>query len=205
MERRGAGCASDDRRREDAGWLPAPAQVAQWVATQGKTVHLTLIAGWNNANAGFNFDGGANGHMIVTVPFGAKIVATYRNAATTPHDVRIINYQKPLPSHTVALAFAGASAGGGQCGPPRRVADAGARGAVHPARVLDHDGRRRVGGRDRSSVAGDERRPATAPCHGARGRWRQRVTYPVCRYHGGGRVRQVRRCGLAAPGARPGA
>ncbi len=90
-----------------------PAKMPTWVSTQGKVVHLALIAGWNNANAGFNFNGGANGHMIVIVPLGDKIVATYRNAATTPHDVRIINYQKPLPAHTVALAFPGASAGGG--------------------------------------------------------------------------------------------
>lgn len=93
-----------------------------WVSTQGKTVHLTLIAAWNNRNAGFNFDGAANGRMIVTVPLGAKIVATYQNDATTPHDVRIIvriiKYQKPLPAHTVTLAFAGASAGGGSFGGP---------------------------------------------------------------------------------------
>ena len=81
-------------------------------------MHLSLIAGWNDDNAGFNFDGAANGQMVVTVPLGDKIVATYKNAATTPHDVRIINYQKPLPSHTVALAFAGASEGGGGFGRP---------------------------------------------------------------------------------------
>ncbi len=98
-----------------------------WVSTQGKVVHLTLIAGWNNDNAGFNFDGASNGQMVVTVPLGVKIVATYKNAASTPHDVRIINYQKPLPAHSVALAFPGASAGGptGGFGRPQGTPRAG--------------------------------------------------------------------------------
>lgn len=45
-----------------------PAATPTWVTTQGKVVHLTLIAGWNDGNAGFNFDGAANGQMTVTVP-----------------------------------------------------------------------------------------------------------------------------------------
>jgi hypothetical protein len=106
-----------------AGTTAPPANPSQWVSTSGKVVHLTLIAGYNNANAGFNFDGGAHGQMVVTVPLGAKVVATYKNNATTPHDVLIIAYQKPLPTHSVPTAFAGASYGlpsfgsGGRGGP----------------------------------------------------------------------------------------
>jgi sulfocyanin len=94
-----------------AGTTAAPANPSQWVSTSGKVVHLTLIAGYNNANAGFNFDGGAKGQMVVTVPLGAKVVATYKNNATTPHDVLVVPYQKSLPTHSVPTAFAGASAG----------------------------------------------------------------------------------------------
>ena len=72
-----------------------------WVTTQGKVVHLTLISGYNNTNAGFNFDGGAHGQMVVTVPLGYKVVATYKNAATTPHDVIIVANQKTIPTHSV--------------------------------------------------------------------------------------------------------
>jgi sulfocyanin len=93
-----------------------PANPSQWVATTGKTVHLTLIAGYNNANAGFNFDGGARGQMTVTVPLGAKVIATFKNAATTPHDVLVVPYQKTLPTHSVPPAFAGACYGSPVCG-----------------------------------------------------------------------------------------
>ena len=89
----------------------APSNPNQWVSTSGKAVHLTLIAGYNNANAGFNFDGGARGQMVVTVPLGDTIVATYKNAARTPHDVLVVPYQKTLPTHSVPTAFAGASYG----------------------------------------------------------------------------------------------
>jgi len=85
-----------------------PATIPTWVTTAGKVVHLTLISGWNNANAGFNFNGGAYGHMVVTVPLGATVDAIYTNAVPIFHDVDIIDYQKPLPSHSATPAFAGA-------------------------------------------------------------------------------------------------
>src|SRR5206468_7549165 len=97
-----------------------PAKTPTWVTTQGKVVHLTLIAGYNNTNAGFNFNGGAHGQMVVTVPLGAKVDAIFKNAVAVGHDVLIIPYQTPLPSHSVAVAFAGASSNHfGAGGPPR--------------------------------------------------------------------------------------
>jgi hypothetical protein len=77
-------------------------------------VHLTLIAGWNNANDGFNFDGGAHGQMVVTVPVGARVDAVFKNKVAVPHDVVIIDYQSPPPSHSVAPAFAGSASPRGQ-------------------------------------------------------------------------------------------
>ena len=107
-----------------AGTAAAPANPDQWISTSGKAVRLTLIAGYNGANAGFNFDGGAHGRMVVTVPLGDTIIAAYKNNTKTPHDVLVVPYQKSLPTHSVPTAFAGASygaptvgAGGGA--PPR--------------------------------------------------------------------------------------
>lgn len=90
------------------GTTPPPAKTPTWVTTAGKVVHLTLISGWNTANAGFNFNGGAYGHMVVTVPLGDKVEATYTNNVAVFHDVDIIPYQKPLPSHSATPAFPGA-------------------------------------------------------------------------------------------------
>ncbi len=87
----------------------SPAKTPTWVTTTGKVVHLTLISGWNNANAGFNFNGAAHGKMVVTVPLGDKVVVTYKNAVSVTHDVDIIPYQTPLPGRSVAPAFRGAT------------------------------------------------------------------------------------------------
>jgi len=86
---------------------PSPAHMPTWATTTGQVVHLSLISGWNNANAGFNFNGGAYGQMVVTVPLGDRILATYRNNVSVFHDVDIIAYTNPLPSHSATPAFAG--------------------------------------------------------------------------------------------------
>ena len=85
-----------------------PTNAPTWVTTKDKVVDLTLVAAWNNANAGFNFDGGAHGQMTVTVPLGYKVVASFKNNSETPHDVLVIPYMSTLPSHSVTPAFAGA-------------------------------------------------------------------------------------------------
>jgi sulfocyanin len=94
-----------------AGTTTTPANPSQWISTSGNVVKLALIAGYNGANAGFNFDGGAHGQMVVTVPLGDTIIATYKNASKTPHDVLVVPYQKTLPTHSVPTAFTGASYG----------------------------------------------------------------------------------------------
>jgi sulfocyanin len=86
-----------------------PTQTSGLISTSGSTVSLTLIAGYTSANAGFNFDGGAYGKMVVTVPLGDKVNAVFKNNVSTPHDVLIVPLQTPPPSHSVATAFPGAS------------------------------------------------------------------------------------------------
>jgi|GEM_PF-550865 len=112
---------------------PAPSASASWVSTSGKTVHLTFIAGYNSANAGFNFNGGAHGQMVVTVPLGDTVQATFKNDARTPHDLVIIPFSKQLPASSVAPAFPGArspqpqfrpGSGGPSAGGPRPSANA---------------------------------------------------------------------------------
>jgi uncharacterized cupredoxin-like copper-binding protein len=86
------------------------ASTPAWVTTQGKVVHLTLIAGYNNANSGFNFDGAAHGQMTITVPLGDKVVATFKNNAQgAQHDAVIIPYTKSLPAISASPAFPGAA------------------------------------------------------------------------------------------------
>jgi hypothetical protein len=51
--------------------------------------------------------------MVVTVPLGDKINAIFKNNATTPHDVLIVPFQTPPPSHSVTTAFPGASSNRG--------------------------------------------------------------------------------------------
>jgi uncharacterized cupredoxin-like copper-binding protein len=105
---------------------PPPADTSSLISTSGKVVHLTLIAGYNNANAGFNFDGGAHGQMVVTVPLGATVDAVFKNNVSVPHDVVIINYQTPPPSHTVATAFPGSASPRPRFRPPAGGQGAGA-------------------------------------------------------------------------------
>jgi sulfocyanin len=101
-----------------------PATTPTWVTTQGKVVHLTVIAGWNNVNAGFNFNGAAHGQMVVTVPLGDEVIGSFKNNVNTPHNVVIIPYTTPLPGSSLPPAFRRAASPApqfrpGAGGPPR--------------------------------------------------------------------------------------
>jgi len=99
-----------------AGAAAQQAVTPAWVTTSGTVVHLNIIAGWNNANAGFNFNGGAHGQLVVTVPLGDKVMATYQNKQGF-HDVVIIPYQATVPGESLPPAFAGAASPRPQFGP----------------------------------------------------------------------------------------
>ena len=89
----------------------AEARGAQFVRYDGAThiATIQIIAGYNSVAGGFNFNGGARGSMVVTVPLNTKVVATFRNDATTPHSALIVGYSKTFPAKTPAPAFAGAA------------------------------------------------------------------------------------------------
>jgi hypothetical protein len=63
-----------------------------------------LIAGYNGANNGFNFDGYGRGTMLVDVPLGWRVRVTCTNAGSIAHSCAIVD--GPL---TVTPAFRGAA------------------------------------------------------------------------------------------------
>ncbi len=69
-------------------------QASPWVRTDraARTVDLKVIAGYNNAGAGFNYDGYDKGAMTVTVPLGYKIVTHFENSANSelPHSFVLV-------------------------------------------------------------------------------------------------------------------
>ena len=76
-------------------------------ATHAATIQI--IAGYNSSAAGFNFDWGAHGSVVITVPLNAKVTATFVNYATLPHSAVIVPYRKTLPAKSSPPAFKGAA------------------------------------------------------------------------------------------------
>jgi sulfocyanin len=160
-----------------------PATMPNWVTTAGNVVHLTIIAGWNNNNAGFNFNGGAHGQMVVTVPLGAKVMATYQNKSGF-HDVVIVPYQTSIPTASQAPAFPGAasprpqfrpggrrgSAPGGASGGRRGGAPGGPAGAGKPQTFSFV-----------ASKAGTYRMICGVPGHALAGMWDTFVVSPTAK------------------------
>jgi sulfocyanin len=93
-----------------AAVLASPAQATTWVTTNGTVVNLSLIAGWNNVNVGFNFNGAAHGQMTVTIPLGDKVNVTFTNKAKgVPHNAEIIPFTtNPIAGRVNPPAFPGA-------------------------------------------------------------------------------------------------
>jgi sulfocyanin len=83
----------------------AQAKAPTWVATKGKVVTLTLIAGYNSNAGGFNFNGAAKGQLTVTVPLGDTVNVVFSNNAPLPHSAQIVAFSKSAPVSSVADAF----------------------------------------------------------------------------------------------------
>jgi hypothetical protein len=66
--------------------------VKHWLSWNGKrrTASLELIASYNGANNGFNFDGYGRGKLLVRVPLGWRVVVTCRNAGAIAHSCAIV-------------------------------------------------------------------------------------------------------------------
>jgi hypothetical protein len=84
----------------------ASAGAGRWLSwnASARTASLTLVAGYNGANNGFNFDGYGRGRLLVQVPLGWRVTATCTNAGSMRHSCAIV----PGPM-TAVPAFAGAT------------------------------------------------------------------------------------------------
>lgn len=63
----------------------------RWLTPAGspRTVSLVLIAGYNDANNGFNFDGYGRGMLLLRIPLGWRVVVTCRNASSLRHSCAV--------------------------------------------------------------------------------------------------------------------
>ena len=86
-----------------------PADWLVWDAAT-HTVTLTLIAGYNLARRGFNFNGYSTGTMVISVPRGARVRVIFRNQGRFPHSAIIARYAARThdSSSGFPLAFPGA-------------------------------------------------------------------------------------------------
>ena len=82
---------------------PDPRQFLS-VDARSRTVALTLVAGWDSENQGFNFDGYGRGELLVTVPVGWRVRIACVNRGGMRHSCDVV----PGPM-TAAPAFRGAS------------------------------------------------------------------------------------------------
>jgi hypothetical protein len=69
-----------------------------------RVASVSLIAGFDGANNGFNFDGYGRGELLVTVPLGWRVHVTCTNRASVRHSCAVV--QGPM---TAQPAFPGAS------------------------------------------------------------------------------------------------
>ena len=74
------------------------------VDTRHRTVSVTLIAGYDSSNNGFNFDGYGRGELTVTVPAHWRIRVTCTNKSAQRNSCAVV--QGPM---TIKPAFPGAS------------------------------------------------------------------------------------------------
>ncbi|HYM90426.1 MAG TPA: sulfocyanin-like copper-binding protein, partial [bacterium] len=88
-------------------------------AAQAHTVQLTLIGGKTQAAGGYNFNGYADGQLVVTVPLGWTVTVQFENAASPPHSVAVLPYSDPQPAEGTRPAFPGATTPNLQGGIPR--------------------------------------------------------------------------------------
>jgi len=82
---------------------PDPRQFLH-VDTRNKTAALTLVAGYDSANNGFNFDGYGRGELLATVPLRWRVRVTCVDRGGMRHSCAVVD--GPM---TARPAFAGAS------------------------------------------------------------------------------------------------
>lgn len=59
--------------------------------TEPNSVKVTLVATFNAANYGMNFNGYSHGKAILTIPVGTKVNVTFINPSPVPHSAIVID------------------------------------------------------------------------------------------------------------------
>ena len=68
---------------------PNPAQFLH-VDAKARTAIVTLVAGYNGENNGFNFDGYGRGELLVSVPKGWRVRVTCTNHGAINHSCAVV-------------------------------------------------------------------------------------------------------------------
>jgi hypothetical protein len=69
---------------------PDPRQFLQ-VDARHRVIAVTLVAGYDSANNGFNFDGYGRGELMVTVPLRWRVRVTCINKASMRHSCAVVD------------------------------------------------------------------------------------------------------------------
>jgi sulfocyanin len=88
---------------------PASQATGRWLSwdAAAHTATLTLIAGYNDTQSGFNFNGAGNGRMVINVPVGAHVKVTFRNKGSLPHSAVITAWRHRTSTSGFPAAFTG--------------------------------------------------------------------------------------------------
>jgi len=86
--------------------LFAPPNPSQFLHVEAKqrTALVTLIAGYDSENNGFNFDGYGRGELVLSIPRGWRVRATCTNRGALDHSCAVV----PGPM-TITPSFRGAA------------------------------------------------------------------------------------------------
>jgi hypothetical protein len=82
---------------------PSPSQFLHVEAKQ-RTALVTLVAGYDGENNGFNFDGYGRGELVLSIPRGWRVRVTCTNRGALDHSCAVV----PGPM-TVTPSFRGAA------------------------------------------------------------------------------------------------
>lgn len=91
-----------------SGGVPADPAFMRYDAT-ARVVELTVTAGYDRSNSGFNMNGGSYGSHRITVPAGWQVKIAFTNADVIPHSVALVREEMRIPARIEKPAFAGAS------------------------------------------------------------------------------------------------
>ena len=76
---------------------------------RARRVDLTVIAGFDKSNSGYNFNGGSHGGHRITVPTGWRMCLTFVNRDVIRHSVVVIHEQTPVPLRISRPSLSGAA------------------------------------------------------------------------------------------------